>query len=53
MLVLLEPLIFEGGDKQDCVYGVLELLLLGPLAGTIREMDSQIPQQASLNLNVC
>jgi hypothetical protein len=51
-MLVLAPLVFAGGDKQDCVYGVLELLLLGPFAGTVREMDSRIPQQASLNLKV-
>jgi hypothetical protein len=51
-MLVLAPLVFGRGDKQDCVYGVLKLLLLGPLAGTIREMDSRIPQQASLNLEV-
>lgn len=30
MLVFM-PLVVGFGDKQDCVYGVLELLLLGPL----------------------
>ncbi len=51
-MLVLPPLVFGGGYKQNCVYGVLELLLLEPLAGTIREMDSRIPQQASLNLKV-
>lgn len=51
-MLILAPLVIRGEYKQDCVYGVLELLLLGPLVGTIREMDSRIPQQASLNLKV-
>jgi hypothetical protein len=51
-MLVFAPLVFERRDEQDCIYGVLKLLLLGPLADTIREMDSRIPQQASLNLKV-
>ena len=39
-----------GGDKQNGVDGVLELLLLDLIVDSVLEADSRIPQPASLTL---